>query len=131
MAQDWLRQAGSTTEADERGVAQEPPKGNSRLTGRAVWAEPGETPAPFTLRLYLIGLADTETQGRLYHVLPDADGRFAFNDVPAGTYKLTDRPGGRVLWRLRVTLPPVGEIVQDLGLENSVLSRDDFRDSAA
>lgn len=130
MARDWLRQAGLTTEATDQAVGREPQKGDSRLTGQAMWADPGEKVAPFKLRLYLIGLPGTPTQGLLYHVLPTTDGRFEFNEVPAGTYKLTDRPGGRVLWRLRVTLPPAGEMIQNLGLENSVLSRDDFGDSS-
>jgi hypothetical protein len=130
MARDWLQQAGSTTAAADQTAAPESPKGNSRLSGQAMWADPGEKLAPFKLRLYLIGLPDTPTRGRFYQALPNADGRFEFNEIPAGAYKLTDRPGGRTLWRLRVTLPPAGEMTQNLGLENSVLSRDDFSDSS-
>jgi hypothetical protein len=131
LARDWLRERSATSASAAAADTADRAKGDSQLSGRAIWADPGETPKPFQLRLYLIGLPDTPTQGLFYQVRPDPDGRYEFTDVPAGVYRLTDRPGGRPLWRRRVTLEPGKKTTIDLSPDDGVASRDDFPENSS
>jgi carboxypeptidase family protein len=132
-ARNWLTAAGilvastsASAESTEASNGSDPERGNSTVRGQVSWTD-GEPPISLTrLQLFLKGLDKTPTKD--VHVVQrtDAEGRFAFKNVPAGTYRLTNRIAGEPLWRVRVTVEAGQDASVDLTPQNSVRVRDDF-----
>ena len=61
-----------------------------------------------------------------WNVIEPEEGRFQFDRIPPGTYKLTNMLAGKPAWRLRVDVPPEGAVNLELTPANSLASRDDF-----
>lgn len=130
-ARGWLAEAGVLAEGGAP-TTEPGPRGDSALSGRAVWAESGQSPRPSKwLPLHLIGLPDSPTRGLYYTAWANEDGQFEFRGVAAGPYKLTNRLAGRPRWRLRVTLEPGRETTLTLTPDNSVEARDDVPEPAS
>ena len=64
----------------------------------------------------------------IYDLFLWPEGRFEFKNVPAGTYKLTNRIAGEPLWRLKVDVADGQTASVDLTPQNSLRVRDDFPD---
>ena len=133
-ARNWLTAAGvlvaaagASGESTEAATnAGDPERGSSSVRGQVSWTD-GEPPVSLTrLQLFLKGLDKTPTKDVHIVQRTDADGRFAFRNVPAGTYRLTNRIAGEPLWRVRVTVEAGQEASVDLTPQNSVRVRDDF-----
>jgi Carboxypeptidase regulatory-like domain len=132
-ARNWLIAAGilvaatsASAEGPEASSTSDPERGTSTVRGQVSWTD-GEPPVSLTrLQLFLKGLDKTPTKD--VHVVQrtDAEGRFAFKNVPAGTYRLTNRIAGEPLWRVRVTVEAGQDASVDLTPQNSVRVRDDF-----
>jgi hypothetical protein len=130
-AQKWLEQAraagSARTEAPPAAAPADEFAGTSGLSGQATFAAPGETPTPRQrLQLHLMGLPDTPVKDVRYVLRTDEEGRFAFKNIRAGSYKLTDRVAGPPTWRLRVTVEDGREARLDLTPANALRARDDF-----
>jgi len=126
VAREWL------AAARERSVASSPSTtstrdervGDSGLHGRAV-GDNGEPLKRIQLNLYAIG-DDGRTKGMSFRIRSDREGNYAFSNIPAGTYKLTDNNVGVPRWRLKVDLRPGQDSALDLGPDNTLNARDDF-----
>src|SRR5262245_61143267 len=131
-ARRWLSEAGVLTEA--AAIESAAPTqygadatGKSGVHGFITWGRAGESPvSQRRFKIHLVGLAGTPTKGLRYTVRTDADGRYKFQHVVAGPYRLTDAIAGRPKWRLKVALDPEQDVALDLAPENSVEVRDDF-----
>jgi len=138
-ARNWLTAAGvltasstgsSGSDSDDAatggGPTADPDRGNSAVRGQVSWNE-GEPPVKLQrLQLFLKGLDNTPTRDVHLVLRTDEEGRFQFKNVPAGTYKLTNRIAGEALWRVRVTVAPGETTSVDLTPQNTVRVRDDF-----
>lgn len=131
-ARRWLIGAGVLRDPETAAAPPPPPTpvdkdvGSSSLSGRAVWAG-GEPPVKLgRLQLFLKGLPGTPTKDFQYVLRTDEEGAFQFKNVAAGSYRLTNRIAGEPVWRLRVEIPPAGDVALDLGPHNSLRARDDF-----
>jgi len=134
VARTWLIQTGGQTAraaAIDRPVAErdrsDSKVGGSGVRGVVEWAEAGQGVQPLDRKLlHLIGLKNTPTSGLRYSIRTDASGRYGFEQIVAGPYKLTDVIAGRPIWRLKITVADAEEAVVDLGPNNSAKVRDDF-----
>lgn len=129
VASNWLAQAAAP--AVSAAVRSEPvasdPALSGSVRGTVGWAEPGQGVQPLNRKLiHLVGLKNTPTSGLRYNIRSDEDGRFKFEHVAPGPYKLTDVIAGEPMWRLRITVPETQEATVDLGPGNSAKVRDDF-----
>ena len=128
-AREWLLAAGVLREQET--IAAPPPAvdkeiGDSGLSGRVVW-KGGEPPVKTgRMQLFLKGVPGTPTKDFQYVLRTEEDGAFQFKNIAAGSYKLTNRIAGEPVWRLRVEIPPAGDVALDLGPQNSLRARDDF-----
>jgi hypothetical protein len=119
--------SGSSSEGDT-GAAKDPDRGDSFVRGQVTWTE-GQPPISLTrLQLFLKGMDKTPTKDVHMVMRTDEDGRFEFKNVPAGTYKLTNRIAGEPLWRVKVEVTPGQTASIDLTAQNSLRVRDDFPD---
>jgi hypothetical protein len=121
-ARRWLAKRGNSTEthpgADAGFV------GDSGVHGIVTWGDP---PTPqHRLQLFLMGLPNTPTKDGRYALRTDETGAYAFQRIPAGTYKLEVLLMMKPRWRLKLTLKPGEDLVVDLTSGNSVPRRDDF-----
>lgn len=120
--------AGGSGEAGADKPARDPTRGDSFVRGQVTWSG-GPPPISLTrLQLFLKGLDKTPTKSVYMVLRTDEDGRFEFKNVPAGTYKLTNRVAGEPLWRLKVTVAAGQSTSIDLTPQNSLRARDDFPD---
>ena len=139
-ARNWLLAAGAlSSDADatastsgssegSQDASKDPERGNSAVRGQVTWNE-GQPPISLMrLQLFLKGLNNTPTKDVHLVLRTDEDGRFEFKNVPAGTYKLTNRIAGQPLWRVKVDVPPGQTTSVDLTSQNSLRVRDDFPD---
>ena len=134
VARTWLtqtRRPAAPEKTDERLGAErernDAKAGNSGVRGVVEWAEAGQGVQPLDRKLlHLVGLKNTHTSGLRYSIRSDSSGRYGFEHVVAGPYKLTDTIAGRPLWRLKITVADAEEAVVDLGPNNSAKVRDDF-----
>jgi hypothetical protein len=136
-ARNWLLAAGAmpaggdaTASSSDPGsqAARDPDLGDSSVRGQVSWNE-GPPPISLTrLQLFLKGLNNTPTKDVHLVLRTDEEGRFEFKNVPAGTYKLTNRIAGEPLWRVRVEVPAGQPTSVDLTPQNSLRVRDDFPD---
>jgi len=136
-ARNWLTAAGvmvaaaSGEGAGDRaaGAPVDPDRSSkSAVRGQVSWNE-GEPPVKLTrLQLFLKGINDTPTKDIHLVLRTDEEGRFEFKNVPAGTYKLTNRIAGEPLWRLKVDVADGQTASVDLTPQNSLRVRDDFPD---
>ena len=129
-AREWLIAAGILRNETETAAAPPPPVdkeiGDSTLSGRVVWTG-GEPPVKITrMQLFLKGVPGTPTKDIQYVLRTEEDGSFAFKNIAAGSYKLTNRIAGEPAWRLRVEIPPTRDVTLELGPHNSFRARDDF-----
>ena len=135
-ARNWLLAAGVLPEGGDgtataitdssNPAASDPERGNSFVRGQVSWSG-GEPPIKLTrLQLFLKGLRDTPTKDMQFVLRTDEEGRFEFKNVPAGTYKLTNRIAGEPLWRVRVNVAGGETTSIDLTPQNSLRVRDDF-----
>ena len=98
------------------------------MRGQVSWNE-GEPPVKLTrLQLFLKGVDKTPTKDVHLVLRTDDDGRFEFKNVPAGTYKLTNRIAGDPLWRVKVSVGEGQTASVDLTPQNTVRAHDDFPD---
>jgi len=128
IARAWLVEAGvlAGREATAK-VPADPYVGDSTVRGVVSWGEGGASPSPQSRQqLFLRGRKGTPSEGMEYVRRSDESGNYAFKNVAAGTYKLTDVIAGQPKWRLRVLVEPGREAVVDLGPGNAVPTRDDF-----
>lgn len=135
-ARNWLAAAGvlirsASSESGgsgNAGVAADPGLGKSAVRGQVSWNE-GEPPVKLTrLQIFLKGIKGTPTTDVHLVRRTDEEGRFEFKNVPAGTYKLTNRIAGEPLWRLKVDVADGQTASVDLTPQNSLRVRDDFPD---
>ena len=134
-ARNWLTAAGvmvasaSGEGAGDRaaGAPVDPDRSSkSAVRGQVSWNE-GEPPVKLTrLQLFLKGINDTPTKDIHLVLRTDEEGRFEFKNVPAGTYRLTNRIAGEPLWRLKVDVAADQTVSVDLTPQNTVRVRDDF-----
>ncbi|HEU5197189.1 MAG TPA: tetratricopeptide repeat protein [Methylomirabilota bacterium] len=138
-ARNWLIAAGALSpDADatasgssesSQEASKDPDRGNSFVRGQVTWNE-GQPPISLTrLQLFLKGLNNTPTKEVQLVLRTDEEGRFEFKNVPAGTYKLTNRIAGQPLWRVKIDVPPGQTTSVDLTPQNSLRVRDDFPDA--
>jgi hypothetical protein len=134
-ARNWLIAAGVLI-ADRSAGEQSPDgsdsagldvgQGSSTVRGQVSWND-GEPPVKLTrLQVFLKGIDQTPTKDVHVVARTDEAGRFVFRNVPAGTYKVTNRIAGEPLWRVRVSVEPGQEASIDLTPQNSLRARDDF-----
>jgi len=132
-ARNWLLAAGVLVAdrgaSGEQGSGQEggdPGRGDSTVRGQVSWPD-GEPPIKLTrLQVFLKGIDRTPTKDVHLVARTDEDGRFAFKNVPAGTYKVTNRIAGEPLWRVRVSVEAGKDASVDLTPQNRLSVRDDF-----
>jgi hypothetical protein len=134
-ARNWLTAAGvmvasaSSGGAGDRaaGAPVDPDRSSkSAVRGQVSWNE-GEPPVKLTrLQLFLKGINGTPTKDVHLVLRTDEEGRFEFKNVPAGTYRLTNRIAGEPLWRLKVDVAADQTVSVDLTPQNTVRVRDDF-----
>ena len=129
VAREWLaasRDRGETVSATSAPSGDER-VGDSGVHGRVVWDE-GQGVQPLKrLQLNLYALNDDgKTKGMSFRIRSDREGNYAFKNIPAGTYKLTDNNVGTPRWRLKVELKPAQDAAIDLSPDNSLNARDDF-----
>jgi len=120
-ARRWLAKRGDSaeTEAAANRVATD-----SGVHGIVMWGDP---PVPQNrMQIFLMGLPNTPTKDGRYALRTDENGAYAFQRIPAGTYKLEVLLMMKPRWRLKLTLEPGQDLVVDLTPENSVPRRDDF-----
>lgn len=130
-ARKWLasRGRGTRTETAAEPEADNTKVGDSAVHGIALWAPPGQPPAPMgRYQLFLSGLRDTPTKAFFRVLRTETSGNYEFTKLPAGSYKLSDTIGPDPKWRLKVTLEPGQDLLLDLTPDNSVQRRDDFPD---
>ncbi|MGH7356812.1 MAG: carboxypeptidase-like regulatory domain-containing protein [Candidatus Rokuibacteriota bacterium] len=126
IARRWLIDAGVLT-GGSTAATSDPTVGDSVLRGVVTWSEGGAAPSPRSRQqLFLQGLRGTPNQALQYVRRSDESGIYAFKNVPAGTYKLTDVIAGKPKWRLKVVVEPGQETAIDLSPENGLPTRDDF-----
>ncbi len=133
VAREWLagRAGGgpgvaSRTEPDPTASGDER-VGSSGVSGVVTWDQGGGA-APlkrFQVHLYQLK-PDGSAKGVSFHVRTDYEGRYRFNKIPAGTYKLTDNNVTTPQWRLRVEIREGESQALDLSPQNSLRVRDDF-----
>jgi len=132
VAADWLAGArrGSVARTDARDTdasVKDDWAGDSGVHGRIVWDE-GRGTQPlqrYQVHLYAVSPDGTAT-GISFHIRTDREGNYKFAKIPAGIYKMTDNNVGTPRWRLKVEVRPGEDALIDLGLDNSVKTRDDF-----
>jgi len=123
-ARRWLAKRGDSAETEANSAAANRVVADSGVHGIVMWGEP---PAPQNrLQLFLMGLPNTPTKDGRYALRTDENGAYAFQRIPAGTYKLEVLLMMKPRWRLKLTLEPGQDLVVDLTPENSVPRRDDF-----
>jgi len=123
-ARRWLAKRSDSAETEANSAAANRVLADSGVHGIVMWGEP---PAPQNrLQLFLMGLPNTPTKDGRYALRTDENGAYAFQRIPAGTYKLEVLLMMKPRWRLKLTLEPGQELVVDLTPENSVPRRDDF-----
>jgi len=123
-ARRWLAKRGDSVETEANSAAANRVVADSGVHGIVMWGEP---PVPQNrLQLFLMGLPNTPTKDGRYALRTDENGAYAFQRIPAGTYKLEVLLMMKPRWRLKLTLEPGQELVVDLTPENSVPRRDDF-----
>ena len=139
-ARNWLLAAGALSVGESTApappsagpadvVAKDPDRGNSFVRGHVSWND-GTPPMSLTrLQLFLKGLDNTPTKDFFMVTRTDEQGRFEFKNVPAGTYRLTNRVAGDPLWRLRVSVGTGQATSLELTAQNSFRARDDFPDA--
>jgi hypothetical protein len=135
VARDWLASARNRSvaraESTSDSSANDNWAGDSGLHGRVLWNE-GQGVEPlkrFQIHLYALG-EDGKSKGVSFRVRTDREGNYRFEKIPPGTYKMTDDNVGEPKWRLKVELKQGENAVMDLGPDNSVKARDDFRKSS-
>ena len=102
--------------------------GTARLRGVLSW-EGSEPPAPmWRPALTLRGLLDTASARLFYRVRTNEKGEFLFDRIKGGQFRLSDRDGKEVHWRLKVEIAEGEEKTVNLSAANSVKNRDDFPD---
>ena len=99
--------------------------GDGAIGGWVVWAE-GPTDQ---VKLVLRGAPETPQTHLQWIARTDADGRFDFTGIPAGSYVLTNRVWGSPTWRLAVSVRAGERVSLDLSETNATLVRDDFPDA--
>jgi hypothetical protein len=60
----------------------------------------------------------------------DKEGRYRFNRIKAGPYRLTDAIAGDVKWNLKIEVKSGEDLELDLNPGNSTASRNDFPPAA-
>lgn len=132
VAREWLTAVGVLRKPDEtpsatpNTAAVEPDVGRTTVRGQVVWDD-GQSPVPtYRLQVFLKGRPGTDTAAFQYMVRTDREGRFRFDRIPPGTYKLTNQLAGKPVWRLRVNVPADGALDMNLTAANSTAARDDF-----
>ena len=125
IARRWLIEAGVLTEGSTAATS-DPNVGDSVVRGVVTWSEGGGAAPRKRQQLFLKGLRGTSNQALQYMLRSDEGGNYAFKNIPAGTYKLTDVIVGQPKWRMKVVLEPGQELVIDLSPENGFPARDDF-----
>lgn len=129
VAREWLTAVGVIRQEEQpaASVAEtpaDPEVGRSTVRGQIVEAEGSVS----RVQLFLRGRPGTPTANFQYVVRTRDDGRFQFQAIPAGTYKLSDKIVGKPAWRLRVDVPPSGEVEVALTAADRFPDRDDFPD---
>lgn len=134
VARDWLASAvkpsvaGAATSSDT--AAKDDWAGDSGVHGRVVWND-GQGLEPlqrYQIHLYALG-EDGKSKGISFRVRTDRDGSYRFEKIPPGTYKMTDNNVRDPKWRLKIQVKHGEDALIDLGPDNSVKTRDDFRKS--
>jgi len=133
VARSWLAQTnGPTANPADRSASErdgnDPKSGSGSVRGAVGWAEPGHSAQqPMNRKLlHLVGLKDTSTSGIRYSIRSDANGRYEFEHIVPGPYKLTDTIAGQPRWRLRITVAEAQDAIVDLDPNNSAKIHDDF-----
>jgi hypothetical protein len=60
----------------------------------------------------------------------DKEGRYRFDRIKAGQYRLTDAIAGEIKWNLRIEVKSGEDLALDLTPGNSVANRNDFPPAA-
>jgi tetratricopeptide repeat protein/polysaccharide lyase family 4-like protein len=128
-AREWLAGITSPSPSDVATAPVDPddPKvGDAAIHCLATWDTTGANEVLPRAQLHLKGLPDGPTKGLSYYVRTDMEGRYQFNSIKAGSYRLTDAIAGPTKWNLKVTVASGERLELELSTRNSVSSRNDF-----
>ena len=129
-ARQWLADAGELEAPKTAAAPAEAPDslvGDAALRGAIVWQ--GDLPEGVRLsrqQIFLRGIRGTPSEPFYYVRRTDPNGRFAFDKIKPGNYRLSERIAGQPTWRLRVEIQPSQQLTLDLNPQNSTRVRDDF-----
>jgi hypothetical protein len=133
IAREWLASAETDDEPTTTAAADAPGSkvGDAAVHGLVTWEGPGHPRSilPRT-QLHLKGLPDGPTKGVSYYMRTDKEGRYRFNRIKAGPYRLTDAIAGDVKWNLKIEVKSGEDLELDLNPGNSTANRNDFPPAA-
>lgn len=133
LAREWLASAETENEATTTAAADASGSkvGDAAVHGLVTWDGPGHPGGVLPrAQLHLKGLPDGPTKGLSYYMRTDKEGRYRFDRIKAGTYRLTDAIAGDVKWNLKIEVKSGEDLELDLNPGNSTASRNDFPPAA-
>jgi hypothetical protein len=129
VAGEWLEGAARTTRGTEHTAADASGSkvGDAAVHGLVTWEVQGE-PHDVLRRaqLHMKGLPDSPTKGLAYYVRTDKEGRYHFQRIKPGPYRLTDAIAGSSKWNLKIEVKSGEDLELNLSNSNSVAHRNDF-----
>jgi tetratricopeptide repeat protein/polysaccharide lyase family 4-like protein len=133
LAREWLASAETAEEATTTASADAPGSkvGDAAVHGLVTWEGPGHPSGVLPrAQIHLKGLPDGPTKGVSYYMRTDKEGRYRFDRIKAGQYRLTDAIAGEIKWNLRIEVKSGEDLALDLTPGNSVANRNDFPPAA-
>ena len=133
IAREWLATAEAENEATNTVDANAPGSkvGDAAVHGLVTWEGPGHPLGVLPrAQLHLKGLPDGPTKGVSYYMRTDKEGRYRFDRIKAGQYRLTDAIAGATKWNLKIEVKSGEDLALDLNPGNSTAVRNDFLPAA-
>jgi tetratricopeptide (TPR) repeat protein len=123
LARRWLVSAGVLAEPVRFKEGPEPTdvprRGAAAVKGKVAWGEPDPSRSPLRVQVFLEGL-DGEARGARFITRVRLGQPYAFEALPAGSYRLTGRVAGERLWELTLAADEGKAVVLNLGKHNSL-----------